>query len=655
MSIARMKKLSVIGHSSIKDELMKELMILGVVEISAQDDKLALDSEWKQLVSKDGNEGDVARYDSWINKVSQALEAIEKYQTGKNPLFRTRKPVKLSEFKKVLKKKQEIETKVDDVVALSNRIAQLNSTENKLETIRLSLLPWKEFDIPLEVSGTEKTDLLMGTVPAVADTELLKKELQEKVERTVVETVGKDAEQNYIYIICLKEDRLDVDDVLKSYGFNRAQFGDLKATTAENIAFYDAQISEVEKERERVIQSIREEEGQKENFQFVHDHLILKRNQSMIRSRLLITEQVFYLDGWLPYAAVDKVESLLSEKECYYELRDPEKEEETPVLLLNGRFNGPFESITKLYALPDSRGIDATPFFALSFAVFFGLMLSDAAYGLILTISTFIILKKFRLEGMASQMFRMFFYCGISTIFWGLMFGGFFGDLIAVFSKTFFNLDIEIPALWFSPMADPMKLLIFSFVLGGIHLFIGMGLNAYMMIRDGRPWDAVFDIGLWYILLIGLVLMLAGIATGLGKVMAIVGAVGILITGGRNNKGIGKITGGLGSLYGITGYLSDVLSYSRLLALGLATGVIASVVNTMGSLAGGGITGLILFIVAFAIGHSYNIAINALGSFVHSCRLEYVEFFGKFYVSGGEAFEPFNENTKYIEILREEN
>ena len=171
--------------------------------------------------------------------------------------------------------------------------------------------------------------------------------------------------------------------------------------------------------------------------------------------------------------------------------------------------------------------------------------------------------------------------------------------------------------------------------------------------------DALFDIGLWYLLLIGLVLFGVGgsVAVGLatvGKWMSIVGAVGILVTGGRNKKGFGKITGGLGSLYGITSYLSDVLSYSRLLALGLATGVVAKVVNTLGSLAGNGIGGLIVFIIVFLIGNVFNIAINALGAFVHSCRLQYVEFFGKFYTGGGRPFEPFAGKTKFVKITNKE-
>ena len=182
-----------------------------------------------------------------------------------------------------------------------------------------------------------------------------------------------------------------------------------------------------------------------------------------------------------------------------------------------------------------------------------------------------------------------------------------------------------------------------------------------MLIRDGKPLDALFDIGLWYVLLVGLVLFGVGGNIGpafatAGKYMSIIGVVGILLTGGRQKKGIfGKITGGLGSLYDITSYLADILSYSRLLALGLATGVIAQVINTMGSLAGGGIKGSILLIVVAVFGHLFNLAINALGSFVHASRLQYVEFFGKFYKGGGTAFEPFDKKTKYVDIVKEED
>ena len=274
-------------------------------------------------------------------------------------------------------------------------------------------------------------------------------------------------------------------------------------------------------------------------------------------------------------------------------------------------------------------------------------MLSDAAYGAILTIGSFIILKMFNIEGLMKKIMKLFMYCGISTMFWGIMFGGVFGDMFG------------ISALWFNPVEDPMTLLVFSLIFGGIHLFVGMGIKAYILIKSGHMVDAVCDIFLWYILLIGLVLfgvgnMITPVLSEIGKYMSIIGAVGILFTGGRSKKGIGKITGGLGSLYGITSYLSDVLSYSRLLALGLATGVVSQVINTLGKMLGGGIVAIVAMVIVFIIGHVFNLAINTLGSFVHSSRLQYVEFFGKFFEGGGTAFNPFKRRTKYVEIVKEE-
>ena len=653
MSIVRMKKLSVIGLASVREELMERLMRLGVVEISAQDAKLT-DSEWKDLVSQDGNEGAVAGYEARIANVRQTLDAILRYGIGKPALFNTRKPVERNAFEKVLEGEDEIEKKVDHIVSLSNKLSELVAAENKTETGRLSLLPWKGYDIPLEIPGTKETDVLMGVVPVAVNVDQLLKELGEKIERCVAEPVGSDTEQHYISVLCLKSERSEVEDILRVYGFNRTVFGELQGTAAENLAAYEKKLASLAEEKAQVEEAIRAEEGEKQNIEYLYDSLIVKRDQAMIRSRLLVTKRAFYLDGWVPRAAAAQVEKLLTENGCHYELEDPAKDEETPVLLQNGGFAGPFESVTKLYALPISRGIDPTPFFSLSYAIFFGMMLGDTAYGAIMTAATFLVLKKFKLEGMKHQLIKMLFYCGIATMFWGVMFGGYFGDVVTVAAKLFFNANVVIPPLWFNPMEDPMKLLIFSFILGAAHLFIGMGLSAYMSIRDGRPFDAFCDVFLWYIFLIGLVLLLLGAVAPLGKWMSIIGAVGIFLTAGRARKGIGKVIGGLSSLYGVTGYLSDVLSYSRLLGLGLASAVIASVVNTIGAMAGGGIVGLIVFIIAFVIGHTYNMAINGLGSFVHSCRLQYVEFFGKFYEPGGEAFEPFAEKTKYIEILREE-
>jgi V/A-type H+-transporting ATPase subunit I len=286
-------------------------------------------------------------------------------------------------------------------------------------------------------------------------------------------------------------------------------------------------------------------------------------------------------------------------------------------------------------------------------------MLCDAGYGILITVACAVCLKKYHLEGTTFKMVKLMVYCGISTIFWGALFGSWFGNIVQVFSNTILNKEVIVKPLWFDPLNDPMKLLIFSLGLGVIHIFLGMGIKAYMQIREGKWFDAICDEGFWYFTIIGLLAWLGGASISeaivpIGKWLTIIGAIGLLLTGGRHNKGIGKITGGLSTLYNITGYMSDILSYARLLALGLASGVIAQVVNTMGSLFGGGVIGLIALIIVFIFGHALNIAINALGAFIHSSRLQYVEFFGKFYEDGGEPFRPFCKKTKYIRIEQEE-
>ena len=265
----------------------------------------------------------------------------------------------------------------------------------------------------------------------------------------------------------------------------------------------------------------------------------------------------------------------------------------------------------------------------------------------------------------------MFFYCGLSTLFWGLMFGGFFGDLVTVVASTFFHKEVTLPALWFAPLDDPMRLLLWSLLFGIIHLFMGLGIKGYMMIKDGKYLDCLYDVGFWFALLIGLLLLLIpselfasiagqkfsfpGFVGIIAKVLTVVGLVGIVLMSGRRKKNPAlRIALGLYDIYGITSWLSDILSYSRLLALGLATGVIAQVVNSMASMMGGGILGAVFFIIVFIIGHTLNIAINLLGAYVHTNRLQYVEFFGKFYEGGGRAFEPLGVHTDYIKF-KEEN
>ena len=661
MAAVEMRKLTVIGLNSGRAPFIYELMHLGVVEINSQEG-IVNDEDWMPDIFRTSNSADVSRLEGDIIRVSTALEAIEKYDPAKKPLLITRKEMGREAFIAYMNEvRTDTERSMDKAIAAYKVINDGKAEINQLRSQITGLQPWEKLDFPLEMNETEFASVILGVTGAKVQSGQLMMAVQENVPSAIVQEVGADKQQKYFSFILLKEEKDALYEALRPFNFSQISMADQKGTPAEAIHRYEKRIEEIEKsiaENEKVLVELA---PARKDIEFLYDLLVTQRDRARIVGDMLSTDTVFYFDGWMPARAQEEVEELLKRYEFYYDIQVPDAEEEVPVLLHNSSVATPFEAVTNMYSLPSRKDIDPTTILAPFYFIFFGMMLSDAAYGIILSALCFFVLKKYKPEGTIYKMFKMFFYCGISTFIWGALFGGWFGDFFTVAGRTLFNKEIIIDPLWFNPMENPMKLLIFSLILGAIHLFIGMGVQAYMYFRDGQAVDAVCDIILWYVLLIGLVLfgvggMAAPALTTAGKVMSIVGAVGIFATGGRKKKGIvGKITGGLGALYGITSYLSDILSYSRLLALGLATGVVAQVINTLGSLAGGGVVGAILLTVALVFGTVFNLAINALGAFVHSCRLQYVEFFGKFYTGGGREFRPFARKTKYVKIMKDQD
>ena len=362
---------------------------------------------------------------------------------------------------------------------------------------------------------------------------------------------------------------------------------------------------------------------------------------------------------------------LMERYDCAVDVEELREDEEAPVILKNNPFSANMEGIVESYGLPHKGEIDPTTVMSFFYIFFFGMMLSDAAYGALVALVCGILVRKF--PGMSPGMkksLKLFFYCGLSTLVWGILFGGYFGNIVDVVSEKFFGHTVTVPALWFIPLNDPMKLLVYSLLFGVIHLFVGLGIKGYLCLKDKKYMDFFCDVVLWFMLLAGLILMLlpsdifASIAqteivfppvlNRTAQILAAAGAIGIVLMSGRGNRNPAlRLALGAYDLYNITGWLSDVLSYSRLLALGLATGVIASVINQMGTMLPDNIIGVVFFILIFLVGHAMNLAINLLGAYVHTNRLQFVEFFGKFYEGGGRPFSPFKENTKYTEVKEE--
>ena len=298
-----------------------------------------------------------------------------------------------------------------------------------------------------------------------------------------------------------------------------------------------------------------------------------------------------------------------------------------------------YDVVTRLYSVPRREELDPTPYMAPFFFIFFGLCMADVGYGVILSLLALFISRKLKLAGMGKQLVDLLFLGGIASVVFGVILGGYWGDLFG------------LAPLWFNPLEDPITMLIFCFILGLFHIYFGMGIQAYRNIKAGKPLDALLDQVIWIVFLTSLILIAIPQFSAVAKWIVIAGAALLILTQGRRQKGLlKKFFSGLGSLYGITGYLSDVLSYSRLLALSLSTAVIATVINVMGKLMAGSLIGYLFMALILAGGHLFNMLIGVLGAYVHTSRLQYIEFFGKFFEGGGRVFRPFRVTNKFVDI-----
>ncbi|MBQ2752468.1 MAG: V-type ATP synthase subunit I [Oscillospiraceae bacterium] len=546
-----------------------------------------------------------------------------------------------AELEKAVKAAEQIEKLIkqaEDAAALAA------NAEAKIS----ALAPWKELDIPLDYEGSENAVFIMGVLPAAVELELIAAELAEQTPAAQLELIASDTEQHYITLFAHKEQYQTAVSVLRSKGFAAASFKGSGNTPAEEIELLTEQRRLSKKQAEEVRAKIAEFSPMRQSIAAAIDAYTQKALQDSLLSASARTEKTVLLTGWVPEDAQQPVAELLQQLGCGYELRDPEEGEEPPTAYRNNKFTEPFLAVTDMYGTAAYGSvIDPNPLMSFFYFVFFGFIMADAMYGLLMFFGCWFYLKKKRPAGTMQRMLKLFMYCGVSTFVAGVLTGGWFADLATAVSGG----KVVIPALWFEPLADPMKMLIFSLGLGAVQIVIGMGLSAWRSIKQGQLMDAVLDVGSWYIVFIGIGLFALGVPVG-GYLMGL-GLLLLLLTGGRKNKGLGKITGGLGKIYNITGFLSDLLSYSRIMALGLSGAVVGQVVNKIATMATG-IPGVILFIAVFVFGHIFNLAIGLLGAYVHTSRLQYIEFFGRFFEGGGRQFKPLENNTKYVEIIKED-
>ena len=672
MAVVSMSKISIFGLRKDRKKILEAIQRMGMVDVRTFE---KTDTGFEGMDTLNSR----SHFQKAKNDCEAALDILEFYKPESKPLFASlngREQLGREDYDKRLEQRDKILNVVSNITKLEKQIADQKAKIIKLTSDIDALAPWRELPVSMKYSGTAKTSAFVGTFPEKQTEESLLAELAEVCEKHEVkeiadtvhfEIIGSTDTQTYVMVICSRHQSAETEDQLRYMGFAQPAFL-CDGIPVEKISEFEVEIDKCKADIDNSENEICSFENMREDIKFLVDYYSMRIEKYKVLEQLGHSRNTFAMTGYIPKDKAAVIEKELTGKwgaavEC-----TPADGDDVPVLLKNNGFAAPLEGVLETFSLPGKGEIDPTAAMAVFYYFLFGLMLSDAAYGILMILICGIALWKFpRMKEGLRKSLKMYLYCGISTTFWGVMFGGYFGDAIQVIAKTFFNKDIVIQPLWFSPMNEPMRMLIFSLLVGIIHLFAGLGMKLYSLIKTRNWKDALYDVIFWYMLVGGAIVYLLTmqmfvdmanlsfkLSANVGTIAAIIaglGALGIVLTSGRSSKNpFKRLAKGLYELYGVTSYLSDILSYSRLLALGLATGVIANVFNKMGSMFGGGVLGAIAFIIVFVVGHTLNIGINLLGAYVHTNRLQFVEFFGKFYDGGGEKYSPFKAETEYFEI-----
>lgn len=674
MAMLKMQRIYVYALLKYCKDILEALQRRGVVEIEN------LDIE-DSVFFKDDTTAYQTQYRHLASTASEANSILNRYVPQKKGLlssFKGREQLTREAYDRLVDETPDILRTAYDIISCQKTIDTNLAEKIKYQAQLEVITPWLALDVPMNFTGTATTRAFIGKFAGEKTTTEIITELAAmipEVEGIDVERIYSDSNQTCVFILTSRKDAEAVSDALRRIGFEYPSYISPVVPKArekeinKHLSNRDGRILEAEN-------NIKAYAKYAKKLSFLEDYYIMKAERYAVYDDIATSRNTFVLSGYIPEPdAAGLKEYLETTFEAEVEFEEA-LNDDAPVKLKNNKFSEPTETVLATYSYPDRHEADPTSIMAIFYYVFFGMMFSDAGYGIVMALACGICLLKFKgMEQGLKKSMKMFFWCGVTTTFWGLMFGSFFGDAVTAISNTFFhtpppNIPGLVTPIWFNPVDEPMRMLMFSFLLGIIHLFTGLAIQAYNDIRYQKDYLAViYDVISWYLLVGGGILALltmdmmeniAGftlppIYGTVGGIMAGLGAIIILLFSGRESKNpIIRLAKGAYGLYGTTSYLSDILSYSRLLALGLATGVIATVFNKIGTMMGDGIVGILIFIVIFIIGHGVNIGINALGAYVHTNRLQFVEFFGKFYKGGGKEFKPFKINTKHYTV-KEEN
>lgn len=634
-----MKHLRLLGMESEREALLKAMQDMECVEISSIDGS---EEALKSGFAKPDDKALMSAQEA-SRAYRTALASLDRFAPEKKGMFRKRQGVSRAAFFSA-ESEENARTAAETINKDTRRLGEIESERTKNEALRATLAPWLTVDAPL--GGADGALAVFFGTAGLNVTDDALKALADSLDGLLTwQQASSDRSLRYLLVMChgsVKERALSA---LRDLGFSTVSFRGMTGTAKENDKALAENLATLEKERQEIEQRIAGLGGKREALLEASDRAAIALRREEAKSRLVGTDKVFLLEGWLPADRCAEIEKTLEPFTCAIETREPTEDEypQVPVQLKNNKLTRPLNMVTEMYSLPAYGTLDPNPLMAPFFILFYGIMMADMGYGLLMMIASVIISKKYRPKGTSGELFSLLGLCGISTFIMGALTGGFFGDfltqLVAIVSP---GTVFALPKL-FDPLDDLTMILIGSMALGMVQIVTGMAISLIEKCKRKKFLDAFFEEITWWIVFIGIALL----ALGKGAAVLYVGCALVLLGPIVQGKGWGKLTGVFGSLYNhVTGYFGDILSYTRLMALMLAGSVIAQVFNMLAAMPGN----VIAFIIISMLGNAMNFGLNLLGCYVHDLRLQCLEFFNKFYVDGGKPFRPMTLDTEYVDL-----
>lgn len=632
MAIVKMKRLTLLAIREDKGVLFRAMQKMQCVEMT----ELHMDGAAREEREAPARPP--------LESIRRALNKLARWDDRPKPMFGMLPQVSPEKAKDVLARERELMGVVKRLDEIEKLSGEARGREARILSAREQYLPWAELEVSQK--DLESAPHVFQTVGSVPTRALPTLEEALGALPAALKAVSRVQDMSNVYVAIHNSALDEGRRALDAAQFSQESFSSLGGLTPKAfLSRLDEDEKALNREREELAAETKSLAVNIPDLQTLHDLYQLEEERAAAAEKSVDTRCTFLMQGWVPAERAEKLEKTLRRlsPSCSIEFEDPKEDEEPGVLLKNSRFASAFEPVVEGFSLPNYRGFDPTAVMAPFYVCLFGMMVSDAGYGLMMALAlwAFVKIKKIPLKN--AKMLYLLIFGGLSTVVWGLVFNTVVGFNPLPRLGRFFPLD---------PVNDPMPVIAVCLAMGAIHLFAGLGVAAYMNLRKGDWVGALSDQASWALLLVGLGLMLVPSLKTAGQYMALAGCLIILVMTGRGKKNpIARLMSGLGALYGVTGWISDLLSYMRLFGMGLATGVIGMVFNILiGMVWSGGIIGKVLAVALFILCHLFNLGINALGAYVHSCRLQYIEFFGKFYEDGGKPFRPMDMKTRYVSL-----